>query len=136
VANYPWLVQDGIAVLQRDNVKMTAREVMQIFGSNVCRRMSPNCWANATLQKIIKEQPDYAFITDARFPNELDIFLPYNPIVIRLSRNLFNSQHVSEVALDKYPWQNIQRFIPIDNADMDLDNKNSLVYTEFLKYKG
>jgi hypothetical protein len=132
----PWLVQDGMNFLYNNPTYLTGRELMQIFGSNICRRMVPDCWAAATKKKIIKDRPDYAFITDARFPNELDVFMDLNPTVIHLLRDNFQSKHISETALDNYPWDNIKNLITIDNRELDLDNKNSLVFSAFLKQMG
>lgn len=113
--------------LQEDSVCMTAREVMQIFGSNICRKLYNDCFANWAKLQILKDQPKYAFITDARFPNELEIFKDMNPIVIRLQRNTFNSQHISEIALDNFDFSIFPQFISIDNKEMSLEDKNKLV---------
>jgi len=131
--NVAQVAAEGINMLWRDNVLMTAREVMQVFGSNICRKMYGNCWAEATLRKIQDTKPDYAFITDARFPNEIDTFLELDPIVIRLNRNPFDSKHVSETAMDDFDWTKLKRFVCIDNANMTLDEKNEAVYQAFLQ---
>lgn len=113
--------------LQEESVKMTAREVMQIFGSNICRKMYGDCFANWAKKEIAKDAPQYAFITDARFPNELEVFKDLDPIVIRLQRNTFNSQHISEIALDDYNFSDFKNFITIDNKELSLEDKNQLV---------
>lgn len=109
------------------DTRMTAREVMQIFGSNVCRKMYNDCWAQATLNKILTDKPEYALITDARFPNELEVFKPYKPIIIRLSRDLFHSTHISETALDGYDFSSFDDYGVIMNDNMTLETKNKWV---------
>ena len=37
------------------NQAMTAREVMQIWGTDIFRSFDPNCWVRSTLNKIEKE---------------------------------------------------------------------------------
>lgn len=106
------------------NGKMTAREVMQVFGSDVCRQVYADCWANATLNRIKFENKQYAFVCDARFPNELDVFKPYNPYVIRLGRNPFNDKHISETALDTYDFAQFGNLNRLDNSEIDLKTKN------------
>lgn len=113
--------------LQEESVKMTAREVMQIFGSNICRKMYGDCFANWAKKEIAKDAPQYAFITDARFPNELEVFKDLDPIIIRLQRNTFNSQHISEIALDNYAFSDFKNFVAIDNKELSLADKNQLV---------
>lgn len=106
---------------------MSGRELMQIFGSNICRKMYNNCWAESTKKRILKEKPSIAIISDCRFPNELEVFNDLNPIVIRLERNVYSSQHISETALDDYDWGKFSIFYKISNQDMTLEDKNSLV---------
>lgn len=92
---------------------MTAREVLQYFGTNVCRRIYNDCWVDACLAQITKENSDFAIITDCRFANEVEGVQKAGGKVIRLTRDPLQSSHESEVALDKY-----------DNFDVVLDNKN------------
>lgn len=120
-------VNNCILYLQGENIKMTAREVMQYFGSNICRRMYNDCFAEACKKTILRDNPGYAFITDARFPNELEVFRDLDPIVIRLKRNKFNSKHTSEIGLDGYDFSYFKNFILIDNEEMSLEDKNNLV---------
>ncbi len=80
---------------------MTAREVMQIFGTDVMRTFfNFDIWAEAPFAK--KWNEDIVIIDDCRFPNEADIALKNNAILIRLLRNPLEDTHVSEMALDDY----------------------------------
>ena len=109
------------------SAKLTAREAMQFFGSEICRAMYADCWANATLNNIIRDDVDLAVISDARFPNEIDIFKEYNPLVVRFTRNVYKSNHISEIALDNYDFKSAHFLAIIDNINMPVDTKNKWV---------
>ncbi len=117
---------------------LTARELMQIFGSEICRKMHPNCWAEATKNAIIEHWKirtnEISVISDARFPNELDFFKDMNPIVVRLGRNTYNSSHISETSLDDYNFTQFENCLVLDNQNMSMEEKNR-IGTEFLMSK-
>lgn len=95
---------------------MTGREVLQFVGTEIFRRMSTNIWANATVNKILSEQPELAIITDCRFPNEVEAVQAAGGKVVRLLRdNGKGDTHLSETALDNYP---------LEKYDGVIDNKN------------
>jgi hypothetical protein len=110
---------------------LTARQLMQIFGSDICRKMYPDCWALGTKNKILAEKPGVAFICDARFPNEIDVLADTNPIIIRLKRSVSADTHFSETALDDYDFSKFgANFIEIDNSNMDMAEKNKLLWSK------
>lgn len=52
---------------------MTYREVMQVFGTDVMRDcFDLNIWVNTLLRRIDSCPAHYVFVTDIRFPNEID----------------------------------------------------------------
>jgi hypothetical protein len=114
--------------MEWEGKKLTAREVMQIIGTDIFRKMDTNVWVRATINKIVHDQPEIAVITDCRFPNEVESIKSIGGKVIRLTRNPFNSDHISESVLDedKYDWSNF---------DYVLDNKNSSIYEQFSEAK-
>jgi chloramphenicol 3-O-phosphotransferase len=118
-----------------DNKQLTAREVMQFIGTNVFRQMQNNVWADATIKKIQKENPSLAVIADCRFPNEVDTVRNAGGIVIKLMRNPYNSDHESEMALDKdrYDYSNFD--LVVDNNTMSVSEQCNEI-TNFLKNKG
>lgn len=88
----------------RPSSRMTAREVMQYFGTNIIRRMHSDAWVRATLSQIRRDGAKLALITDARFPNEVEAVINAGGKVIRLTRNVAGvDEHESEKALDSYP---------------------------------
>ena len=52
---------------------MTAREFMQYYGTDICRRINPNIWTDILVQHIKDESSDLALIGDCRFENEVEV---------------------------------------------------------------
>lgn len=77
---------------------MTAREVLQYFGSDICRKMYENIWFDACIRRIKKDQPELALISDVRFPNEIQGIQREGGIIFGLPRDIYNGQdsHSSE----------------------------------------
>lgn len=95
---------------------MTAREFMQFFGTEICRKMFEPIWINATIKKIQHEQPELALIADVRFPNEARAIDEAGGIVTRLKRVISpEDTHPSETSMDNYPFNYV-----IDNEDESL----------------
>lgn len=115
--------------------KLTAREAMEIIGTDIFRRLKNNVWVDATLNKIHKDDVDLAIIPDCRFPNEVDTILAHDGYVIRLDLDPFNSQSNSESALDKdkYCWSKFSCII--HNSHLTIDQKNEAIL-RFLSDKG
>jgi hypothetical protein len=99
---------------------LSARDVMQVVGTDIFRKLDTNVWVRSTINKIIREKPELAVITDCRFPNEVDCIKETGGKVIRLTRNPFQSDHLSETVLDKdnYDWSNFDYVV--DNSDITL----------------
>lgn len=129
-----WEKENG---LMWEEESLSNRELLQIFGSEICREMYPDCWAVATLKQIHQDNPAIALIADVRFPNEIDVFraggsLPEwakdrirpEPMIVRLTSNKLNSTHQSETALDNYDFKSLKNFYEINNDNMTIDQKN------------
>ena len=114
---------------------MTSRQVMEFVGTKIFRKMYANIWVDGTISQIQKEKYDIALLLDNRFPNEVDSVLSAGGYVIRLARDLFHSPAEPEIALDKeyYDWSKFS--CVIDNSNMTLEEKNSLIY-QFIIDKG
>lgn len=113
-----------------DNAKLTAREVMQFVGTDIFRKMKTDVWASATITKIKNESPDLAIIADCRFPNEVEAVKNCNGMVIKLTRNPFNSDHASETALDfnNYDPRNFDLILTNDRMSIDQQNFTLVKY--------
>ena len=103
---------------------LTAREFMQVFGTDICRCIKPDIWTSTCINRIRESGTELAIVSDCRFPNEVEAVQKAGGKVIRLTRNPFDDEHVSEKALDDYEGFDCV----IDNASMDMDqaNKNLL----------
>jgi hypothetical protein len=93
---------------------------MQLIGTDLFRKLKRNVWAEATLNKILKEQPRIAIITDCRFPNEVQEIKNNGGKVIRLTKQISDAEHDSETILDKhrYDWSNFDHII--ENQSMSI----------------
>jgi len=115
------------------NKKMTAREIMQFIGTDIFRSIDSDIWVKATIKKILNEQPKVAIITDCRFPNEVEAIKNIGGIVIKLTRNPYNSDHASEVALDPNQYDQSLFNLVLDNDDMSIEQQNNELYHFFYK---
>jgi hypothetical protein len=117
LTNVRWGDIPGIAVTKsKKKKKMTAREFLQYFGTDVCRKIKEDVWAERCLSDIEAENPLLAIIDDCRFPNELDAVQKAGGKVIRLTRSPYKDKHNSEQSLD-----NCENFdAVIDNANMTI----------------
>lgn len=113
---------------------MTAREFLQYFGTDVMRKIKDTIWVDHTIKTILREQPEIAIIPDVRFPNEVHAIKNSGGLVVRLNRNVFNSDHHCESALDynSFDWNMFD--LIIDNKDLSIDqlceelDKNSYLW--------
>lgn len=82
---------------------MTHRELLQIFGTNACRGIMPAIWTEY-LRRAIEASTAYInVVTDARFPNEIEMLKNMGGYLVKLYRNtgsLLATNHPSETALD------------------------------------
>ena len=69
---------------------MTGREVLQYFGSDICRKMYENIWFDACIRRIRKDNPELALISDVRFPNEIKGVQNEGGVVFGLPRDIVN----------------------------------------------
>lgn len=101
LTDYKW--EDMPTKVKGKSGFMTAREFIQYFGTEICRKMYPDVWTDKTISDITTEQPHFAVITDARFENEIKAVQQAGGKVIRLTRTVDGEDaHDSETALDSY----------------------------------
>ena len=106
---------------------MTAREFMQYFGTNICRKIKPDIWTEDCINRIKREQSEIAVIGDCRFPNEVEAVQKAGGKVVRLTRQIYEDSHSSETALDedKYDWKNFDAVV--DNSGMSIKETNNSI---------
>lgn len=107
--------------------QMTAREVMQFVGTDIFRNIQTNVWANATINKIHKDNLDLAIIADCRFPNEVSAIKQAGGCVIKLNRNPYSSNHASEIALDAPGYDHSIFDLVIDNHNIKISEQNTII---------
>jgi len=81
---------------------MSGRELLQYFGTDICRKIYSDVWTNKTLTDIKNEDSSFAIISDARFENEIRAVQAAGGKVIRLTRGESSDSHQSETDLDKF----------------------------------
>lgn len=115
---------------------MTARQLLQVLGTEVGRNIYPNLWVESLLNDY-RYHPQYPYtncdnplilpnwvISDVRFPTEVKAIEERGGIVIRINRDTeYSDNHQSEIALDNYPFQ-----YSIDNNGTVEELKENLVY--------
>lgn len=124
--------KNTITNIKWDNKYLTAREAMQFIGTDLFRKMNPNVWADATINKISKLKIDLAIIADCRFPNEVEAVKNAGGIVIKLTRNIYNETHSSETALDPdyYDQNNFDLIVTNHNLSIERQNQTIIAYLE------
>jgi hypothetical protein len=112
---YKW--EDMPIKIKGKTGEMTAREFIQYFGTDICRKIYPDVWTDRAIKDILAEQSNFAIISDARFENEVEAVKKAGGKIIRLTRFHNEDSHVSESALDNY---NGFDYV-LDNANMSIE---------------
>lgn len=105
---------------------MSNRELMEIFGSDICRELYQLCWVEGLFNRIIAQDFPLVVIADCRYPDEVEYAKMLGAKVVRLTRNPLNGKHQAETALDNY--KNFDYVI--DNVNMSQEQKGA----ELVKY--
>jgi len=97
----------------------TPREILQFMGTDCYRKIDNNFWVKALVKRIKKEKLSNIIITDARFPNEVDIMKDLGAYHIRVIRDvtteIHGEHHASETSVNE--CTNID-FIVYNNKDI------------------
>jgi hypothetical protein len=107
----------------RPTGRMSVREVLQYFGTEILRKMHSRIHIDATLNAIAQYEETQlsqvlAVVADLRFPNECQAIKEDGGIVIGLTRGEKGDNHASENALDDYPFD-----VLIDNIGMSREEQ-------------
>ena len=119
----------------KDGNQMTARQVLQTVGTEFFRSIQHNVWADATIRRIQQDNPLVALIGDCRFPNEVEAVKKAGGTVIKLTRNLYNSDHASETALDPENYDQSNFDLVVDNQNMTIEEQWRIVISYLLQNK-
>lgn len=116
-----------ISIAQRKKLnkygRMTAREFLQYFGTEICRKIHNNIWAERLVKDIEMESSLLAVVDDVRFQNEVEIIQKAGGRVIRLARQPHEDSHSSETELDNY--EDFDAII--DNEDLTIAETNKQI---------
>jgi len=104
---------------------MTAREVMEVFGSWFIRQIKETAFIDALMTKISRERPEIAIIDDVRADFEARPIQEAGGKIIRLTRGL--SKNISEQTIDSIDPDEI-----LNNEELPMKEAN-LRMTEILK---
>ena len=99
---------------------MTAREFLQCFGTDVCRKIKDDIWVASCISSMLTSGTELAIVPDIRFPNEVEAIQKAGGKVIRLTRSPHEDEHPSETSLDNHKgFDHV-----INNKDMNIDETN------------
>ena len=115
--NIKW---DDVPLAGKKTGFMTAREFLQYFGTDVCRKIKPDIWVDSCIKRMLESGTELAIVPDVRFPNEAEAIRKAGGKVIRLTRSPYEDQHESETALNDYEgFDHV-----LDNANANVDETN------------
>jgi hypothetical protein len=84
------------------------RLLLQAVGTGIVRNIDDGYWTKAVIKKIEASDAEVVVITDARYPNEIELIKKrgFRVVLVRISRNNCSesSGHISETALDDHPF--------------------------------
>lgn len=82
--------------------RMTARQVMQVFGTDIMRKWDPDIWVRPCVKAIKESKNRLILITDVRFINEVGAIRKLGGKIIRLTHDPAEKtdKHASEQALN------------------------------------
>jgi len=101
--------------------KMTAREIMQVVGTDFFRNhFSENIWVDATMRAIRESPCRIAVIPDVRFQSEVTGILENDGYIIRLQRQVSHDSHPSEIDLDDYDFDSLGDRCLVLGPDIDI----------------
>jgi hypothetical protein len=113
------LIDDGTLIYHKKG-KMTGREFLQFFGSEVSRRIYEEIWVSRLMKDVASEGSLLAVIDDCRYPNEAEAIQNAGGKVIKLTRSAHKDSHKSENAFDKdYEFDAV-----LDNKNMSIHETN------------
>ena len=118
-AKFPYKEMNG-------NDKLTVRQILCLFGTDVCRRINENIWVDRTVENIYRiiEQwrPALIVVEDVRHENEIKAIQDMGGICIGLTRKPRSSAGTKHSTEQSKKYFNLCDFV-VDNADMDINSQ-------------
>lgn len=121
----------------RKSGKISAREIMQIIGTDIFREyFSNDIWVNALIKRSESSSAELLIVDDLRFNSEAKILMKRNAMFIHLQRMWgMGGSHASENGLDLNIFENYPYYCSI--PDVDMSSKNNIAFDaikEYFKY--
>lgn len=111
--------------VMKDDDFLTVRQVLQLFGTNVCRKMDDKCWVRGLITDIESYGSELSLVDDCRFKNEVYAMKDAGATVIRFKKSVGDDSHSSEKDLDDIDESVFD--LVVDNSKMSLLDKNEYV---------
>jgi hypothetical protein len=103
---------------------MSIRDILQFFGTEICRNIHSTCWINAVANYINRDNPKLAIVADCRFDNEAQFIKDADGYCIRLMRSQHQDSHASENGFKEFnKWTG-----SIDNRNNSLKEFSTQVF--------
>jgi len=122
---------EELNLFTREDSEMSAREFLQFFGTEVCRKIKDQVHIQSVFNKINSSKKDFFIIPDVRFENEVKSIQQNGGIVVRLKREISEDNHSSEKVLDTFN----EFDLVIDNSKLSVEKELALL-NKFLSKKG
>jgi len=115
----------------------TPREILQFMGTDCYRKIDNNFWVKSLIKRIKKDNLTNVIITDARFPNEIDIVKDLGAFHIRVLRDnteeIHGKEHASEISLNNCTNIDFTVYNNKSIPDLYLEAKRIIDSITFLK---
>ena len=125
---YGLLAINVINVLKKtmkDDDYLSVRQILQLFGTNLCRKMDDKCWVRGLITDIESYGSELSLVDDCRFKNEVYAMKDVGATIIRFKKSIGDDSHVSEKDLDDIDDSVFD--LVVDNSNMSLLDKNEYV---------
>lgn len=114
-----------------NNSFLTVRQLLQIFGTDLCRKIYDKCWIDGLISDVRNYDSQLSLVDDCRFKNEVYALKDAGAILIKLNKtHSSGDNHSSEIDLDDI--DNSLFDLVIDNQNLSLEQKNAIV-VDFLE---
>lgn len=118
----------------RKSNKISAREIMQIVGTDIFREyFSNDIWVNALIKRSENSDAELLIIDDLRFNSEAKILMQKKAMFIHLQRMWkMGGSHASENGLDLNIFDDYPHYCSI--PDVDMSAKNDIAFDAIKEY--
>lgn len=131
-SNVAKLINNNITTSPTEYI--SAREFMQIFGTDVCRSLYPTVWTDLCVKRILSEQSGLSLVGDCRFLTEFEALKSVGGKIIRLTKGKCDDGHSSETDLNEnnFDWNNFD--LVLDNRSMSIKEQSRAILEALHKW--